>query len=60
MNQTISLLLDALNDGLNKKLLLEQLQMPDDIFRDKVDTDGFDSEEARLINKIIKEWRRSI
>lgn len=60
MNPTISLLLDALNDGLNKKLLLEQLQMPDDIFRDKVDTDGFDSEEARLINKIIKEWRRSI
>lgn len=60
MNKLLDLLYDAFNDGLNKKLLLQALQMPDDIFQDKLELNGFDPEESRIINKLIKNWRKNL
>lgn len=60
MNKLVDLILDALNDGINRELLLLESNLPDDIFTLKLEWGSFDPHESRAIRKAIKEWRAAV
>lgn len=58
MTPTPELIQDALNDGMNIKLIIQELQLDNDTLTLKLETNGFDPEENRLIRRLIKSWRQ--
>lgn len=57
MDKLQDLIIDALNDGINKKALLLALQMDEERFDLYVEFNKFSSYDSRIIRQIIKEWR---
>ena len=57
MDKLQDLIIDALNDGINKKSLLVALQMDEESFDLYVEFNKFSSYDSRIIRQIIKEWR---
>jgi hypothetical protein len=57
MDKLQDLIIDALNDGINKKALLLALQMDEEQFDLYVEYNKFTSYDSRIIREIIKEWR---
>lgn len=57
MDKLQDLIIDALNDGINKKALLLALQMDEEQFDLYVEYNKFSSYDSRIIRQIIKEWR---
>lgn len=57
MDKLQDLIIDALNDGINKKSLLVALQMDEESFDLYVEYNKFSSYDSRIIRQIIKEWR---
>ena len=53
------LILDSLELGMNKKLLLLATGIDEDTFNHNVEYDNFDAESIRKIRAIIKEWRKA-
>ena len=60
MNKIVNLILDALDEGINLELLLRETQLPEDVFRLKLEWGQFDIYEQRTIKQVIKEWRASL
>lgn len=58
MTNLPDLILDAMEDGINRELLLRELQLDSDSFTLKMESSGFDPEESRLLRRVIKQWRR--
>lgn len=53
------LILDSLELGMNKKLLLLATGIDEDTFNHNVEYDNFDADSIRKIRAIIKEWRKA-
>lgn len=60
MDKLQDLIIDALADGMNVKLLLLASQMDEERFNLCVEFNKFTSSESREIRKAIKEWRQEI
>lgn len=60
MDKLQDLIIDALNDGMNLKLLLLASQMDEERFHLCVEFNKFTSIESREIRKAIKEWRQDL
>jgi hypothetical protein len=60
MNKTVNMILDAIEDGINLELLLRETQLPEDVFRLKLEWGQFDIYEQRDIKRTIKEWRAQL
>lgn len=48
----------ALHGGMNEKIFLQALQMPQDMFRYKLNNDIFTPKEMKVIKKLVKEWSK--
>ena len=57
MTNLPDLIIDAIEDGINRELLLRELQLDSDSFTLKMESSGFDPEESRLLRRVIKQWR---
>lgn len=57
MDKLQDLIIDALQDGMNIKVLLLACQMDEERFHLCVEFNKFTSTESRQIRKAIKEWR---
>lgn len=60
MNKTVDMILDAMEDGINLELLLRETQIPEDVFRLKLEWCQFDIYEQKQIKQVIKEWRAQL
>ena len=60
MNKTVDMILDAMEDGINLELLLRETQIPEDVFRLKLEWGQFDIYEQKQIKQVIKEWREQL
>lgn len=60
MNKIVNMILDAIEDGINMELLLRETQLPEDVFRLKLEWGQFDIYEQRDIKRTIKEWRQGL
>jgi hypothetical protein len=60
MTKLQDLIIDALEDGINKKVLLLATQMDEERFDLCVEYNKFTSEESREIRKALKEFYLSI
>lgn len=60
MNKTVDMILDAMEDGINLELLLRETQIPEDVFRLKLEWGQFDIYEQKQIKQVIKEWRAQL
>lgn len=53
------LILDSMELGLNKKLLLLATGIDEETFNHQLEYDKFDERSAKIIRRIIKEWRKA-
>ena len=53
------LILDSLELGMNKKLMLLATGIDEETFNHNVENDNFDPEAVRKLRNIIKEWRKA-
>jgi hypothetical protein len=53
------LILDSMELGMNKKLMLLATGIDEETFDYKVEYDNFDPESVRKLRNIIKEWRKA-
>ena len=53
------LIIDSLEIGLNKKLLLASTGIDEETFDYKVEYNKFTHGEEKLIRKVIKDWRKA-
>jgi|APGre2960657404_1045060.scaffolds.fasta_scaffold104694_2 hypothetical protein len=53
------LILDSIELGMNKKLMLLATGIDEETFDHKVEYDNFDPESVRKLRNIIKEWRKA-
>lgn len=53
------LILDSLELGMNKKLMLLATGIDEETFNHNVEYDNFDPESVRKLRNIIKEWRKA-
>ena len=49
-----------MEDGINLELLLRETQIPEDVFRLKLEWGQFDIYEQKQIKQVIKEWREQL
>lgn len=53
------LILDSMELGLNKKLLLLATGIDEDTFNYQLEYDKFSSEDARKLRRAIRDWRKA-
>lgn len=53
------LILDSMELGMNKKLLLLATGIDDETFNHMVEYDKFDHESAIKLRRVIREWRKA-
>jgi len=53
------LILDSMELGMNKKLMLLATGIDEETFNYKVEYDKFDEASAKKLRRIIKEWRKA-
>lgn len=53
------LILDSMELGMNKKLMLLATGIDEETFDHKVEYDKFDEVSARKLRRIIKDWRKA-
>jgi len=53
------LILDSIELGMNKKLMLLATGIDEETFNHMVEYDKFDEESAKKLRRIIKEWRKA-
>ncbi len=53
------LILDSIELGMNKKLMLLATGIDEETFNYKVEYDKFDEASAKKLRRIIKEWRKA-
>ena len=53
------LILDSIELGMNKKLMLLVTGIDEESFNHMVEYDKFDQESARKLRRLIKDWRKA-
>lgn len=53
------LILDSMELGLNKKLLLLAIGIDEDTFNYQLEYDKFSAEDARKLRRAIRDWRKA-
>ena len=53
------LIIDTLEIGMNKKILLASTGIDEETFNHKVEYDKFTQGEQKIIRRVIKDWRKA-